>query len=215
MKDMTNSGMHGKKKLLLLFAHPSLHRSEINSALFKKAKQLEGVTCVDLYAEYPKFNIDINKEQQRLLEHDLIVFLFPLYWYSTPSILKEWQDLVLEYGFAYGDGGDRLTGKGFFCAVSAGGREEAYQSDGYNHFSIRELLHPLEQVASLTGMKYLPPFVLFGSRNAIEENRVESHLLDWEVLLKALLAEKLDIEKAKNLPQLSGYLDVLIKGGLL
>lgn len=26
----------------------------------------------------------------------------PFYWYSTPALLKEWQDLVLEHGWAYG-----------------------------------------------------------------------------------------------------------------
>ncbi|MCV5371612.1 NAD(P)H-dependent oxidoreductase, partial [Escherichia coli] len=90
------------KKVLILFAHPSQHRSEVNTPLFKEAQKIEGVTCVDLYGEYPRFNINIDREQQRLREHDVVIFQFPLYWYSTPAILKEWQDLVLEYGFAYG-----------------------------------------------------------------------------------------------------------------
>ena len=54
---------------------------------------MEGVTFVDLYAEYPRFEIDVDREQARLLAHDVIVFQNPLFWYSTPAILKEWQDL--------------------------------------------------------------------------------------------------------------------------
>lgn len=113
------------KKVLILFAHPSQHRSEVNTPLFKEAQKIEGVTCVDLYGEYPRFNINIDREQQRLREHDVVIFQFPLYWYSTPAILKEWQDLVLEYGFAYGTEGTELQGKTMLCVLSAGGKEEA------------------------------------------------------------------------------------------
>ncbi|OBT09490.1 potassium transporter KefG [Vibrio sp. UCD-FRSSP16_10] len=199
-------------KVLLLFAHPSQARSEVNVELFKSATSVAGVTCVDLYREYPKYNIDIEREQQRLAEHDIIIFQFPLYWYSTPSILKEWQDLVLEYGFAYGPNGDALQGKTLFCAITAGGREDAYQSDGYNHFTIRQLLHPIEQTASLTGMTYCAPFVLFGSRTAVEEDRIRKHIRDWTALLEAAVAGRLDIEQAQALPQLSGHLETVIKG---
>lgn len=132
-------------RLLLYFAHPSQRQSEINRPMFALAKQRDDLTCVDLYAEYPTFDIDIAREQQRLRDHDIIIFQFPLYWYSAPAILKEWQDLVLEYGFAYGHQGTALHGKSMLCAITAGGKEAAYQTDGYNHYPIRELLRPFEQ----------------------------------------------------------------------
>lgn len=175
-----------KKRVLLLYAHPSQHRSEVNRPLFEAAKTLDFVTAVDLYAEYPRFNINVDKEQERLINHDVVVFQFPFYWYSTPSILKEWQDLVLEYGFAYGHEGKQLKGKQFLCAISAGGQEHAYRSEGYNHFTVRELLQPLEQTACLTEMEYIPPFAIFGSRSAKEENRIEQHKALWLQLLNDL-----------------------------
>ncbi|MGF1755436.1 NAD(P)H-dependent oxidoreductase [Vibrio makurazakiensis] len=198
------------KRVLVLFAHPSQHRSEANSPLFEKAKQIEGVTAVDLYAEYPTFNINIDREQKRLLEHDVIVFQFPLYWYSTPAILKEWQDLVLEYGFAYGTDGNELKGKTLLCSITAGGKEDAYQTEGYNHFTIRELLHPLEQTASLCGMHYMAPFALFGARTALEENRIEQHVTQYSDLLTALVADKVDMEKARQIEKLNHDLAELI-----
>ena len=200
-----------KKKVLVLFAHPSQERSEVNKPLFTECQQHGDVTCIDLYREYPTFHIDIDKEQQRLIDHDVIIFMFPLYWYSTPAILKQWQDLVLEYGFAYGTNGTALKGKTFLCAISAGGSEEAYQTAGYNHFSIRELLQPLEQTASLTGMEYIAPFVLFGSRSAVEENRVHDHISQMHLLLNALSNNKLDIVQAKSLPLLNKSLATLIQ----
>lgn len=184
------------KKVLVLFAHPSQRRSEVNMPLFQAAKLVEGVTAVDLYGEYPDYHIDIDREQKRLLEHDVVVFQYPLYWYSTPSILKEWQDLVLEYGFAYGSSGTALHGKYFMCAITAGGKEEAYKADGYNHFKIRELLTPLEQMANLTGMQFLAPFALFGSRTALEEGKVGRHAESYRKLLKALVEGEVDFDKA-------------------
>lgn len=174
------------QQVLILFAHPSLHRSEVNRHLFNASQNLPNVTIVDLYQEYPTFNIDIDREQQRLLEHDVVVFMFPLYWYSTPSILKEWQDLVLEYGFAYGHQATALKGKHFLCALTAGGAEKAYHADGYNHFTIRELLQPLEQMAAITGMNYWPPFALFGARTAAQEKRISEHVKQWQSFLGSM-----------------------------
>ncbi|MFM2644061.1 NAD(P)H-dependent oxidoreductase [Vibrio chagasii] len=199
-----------KNRVLVLFAHPSQHRSEANKPLFEQAKCIDGVTCVDLYAEYPTFKINIDREQKRLLDHDIIIFQFPLYWYSTPAILKEWQDLVLEYGFAYGTDGNELEGKKFLCSITAGGKEDAYQTDGYNHFTIRELLHPLEQTAALCGMEYLAPYALFGSRTALEENRITGHVERYKFLLESLVAGNIDYKKAKKVAKLNHYLDEII-----
>ncbi|MCB1041554.1 MAG: NAD(P)H-dependent oxidoreductase [Acidobacteria bacterium] len=178
--------MSSKQRILILFAHPSPHRSEVNRPMFVASKSLAHVTAVDLYREYPTFCIDIDREQQRLREHDVLIFHFPLYWYSTPSLLKEWQDLVLEYGFAYGHEGKALAGKQFMCALSASGPEKAYHADGYNHFTIRELLQPLEQMADFVGMTYLPPFTLFGARSAVEDKRLSRHIAQWTALLNGL-----------------------------
>ncbi|MEW8237166.1 MAG: NAD(P)H-dependent oxidoreductase, partial [Candidatus Thiodiazotropha taylori] len=191
--------------------HPSLERSEVNRPLAEAAAAIEGITLIDLYAEYPDFQIDIDREQQRLLEHDVIIFQHPLYWYSTPAILKEWQDLVLEHDFAYGSKGTALHGKLFFNALSAGGSEAAYRAEGYNHFTIRELLQPMEQMASLCGMRYLPPFALFGARTAVDEGRIGQHIDTWIELLKALRDQKLDIETAQKLAGLNSDLNHLIK----
>ncbi|MGR5348227.1 NAD(P)H-dependent oxidoreductase [Vibrio mediterranei] len=192
-------------KVLVLYAHPSQRRSEVNAPMFRDAQSISGVTTVDLYFEYPTYNINIDKEQQRLIDHDIIIFQFPLYWYSTPSILKEWQDLVLEYGFAYGHEGTALHGKIFLCAISAGGKADAYQSDGYNHFTIRQLLQPLEQTAALTGMNYLPPFCLFGSRTAQEEDRIPKHRERWRELLNLLVTGDFDTARAMPLEKLNHY----------
>jgi glutathione-regulated potassium-efflux system ancillary protein KefG len=197
-------------KILVLFAHPSPERSEVNLPLFQAAQTIENVTTVDLYSEYPNFRINIEKEQRRLVEHDILIFLFPLYWYSTPALLKEWQELVLEYGFAYGVEAEALRGKWFMCAVSAGGSERAYQTDGYNHFTIREILIPLEQMAGNTGMNYLSPFAIFSARTAAEDHKIAHYIDDWKKLLIALRDHRLDLPNASGVAKINDYLDELI-----
>ena len=198
--------------LILYYAHPGLRHSRANASMFAAACEVEGITRVDLYAEYPDMRIHVETEQQRLREHQVVVFQHPLYWYSTPAILKQWQDLVLEYGFAYGHDGTELHGKIFFDATTAGGLEEAYRDEGYNHFTIGDLLHPIEQTANLCGMRYLPPFALFGSRKAIEEGRCSGHVADWVRLLEALRDGRLDLKKARTLVKLNDDLDAIIQG---
>ncbi len=161
------------------------------------SREVERVTVVDLYAEYPDFTIDIDREQNRLREHDVIVFMHPLYWYSAPAIFKEWQDLVLEHSFAYGAGGTALKGKLFLNAITAGGGESAYRAEGYNHFTLRELLRPFEQTATICGMHYLAPFALFGARTAREDNRLPEHLDNWRRLLNALVNNSVNVDAAQ------------------
>src|SRR5436190_22500401 len=146
-------------KVLVLFAHPVPRRSRVNKRLLAAIAGIEGVHVRDLYAEYPDLDIDVDREKELLAEHDVLVWQHPFYWYSTPAILKEWQDLVLELGWAYGDGGTALRGKKLMNVISAGGPEEAYRREGFNYFTVRELLVPLEQTTRLCGMEYLPPWV--------------------------------------------------------
>ncbi len=157
-------------KILVLFAHPKRQASVVQRAMLRSIDGLDGVTIADLYAEYPDFDIDVAREQQRLLDHDLIVLQHPFYWYSSPAILKEWQDLVLENGWAYGPGGTRLAGRFLMSAISAGGSEEAYRNEGRNRFSIMELLAPFNQTAYLCSMAYLTPFVIYAGRRMTAES---------------------------------------------
>lgn len=150
-------------RVLLVLAHPALERSRANRALAKAAKGLPGVTFKDLYETYPDFVIDIEAEQADLMKHDVIALQFPLYWYSTPALMKEWLDLVWLHGFAYGEDGVALKGKKLFVACSTGASAKAYHAHGYNRFSMDEFLRPLEQTAHLCGMEWETPFVVHGA----------------------------------------------------
>jgi putative NADPH-quinone reductase len=181
------------KQVLVLFAHPAQRATSINLSMAKRARELDQVTLVDLYAEYPRFEIDIEQEQQRLLSSDVIVFQFPLFWYSTPALLKQWQDLVLEYGFAYGPAG-KLAGKTVLVSVTTGGSEVDYSADGRNKHPFPNFILPLRQTAELCGMHFLPPFVLHAS-NHFESDEARRHIEAYPLLLAALRDGTLDIMK--------------------
>ena len=153
----------GEASVLLVFAHPALERSRANLVLSKVAEEMDAITFHDLYETYPDYVIDVEAEQARLLAHDVIALQFPMYWYSTPALMKEWLDLVWLHGFAYGEGGEALKGKKLFVACTTGGTAKAYHMHGYNRFSMDEFLRPLEQTAHLCGMEWETPFVVHGA----------------------------------------------------
>jgi glutathione-regulated potassium-efflux system ancillary protein KefG len=154
------------KSILIIAAHPAYHRSRANRALRFAAEGSPNVTVHDLYEAYPDFLIDIDAEKARIEAHRHIVLLHPFYWYSSPAMIKEWQDLVLEYGWAYGEGGTALTGKTWTQAVTAGGPEDSYMPKGRNRFTMEELLRPFEATAHLCGCDWQSPFILSSSREA-------------------------------------------------
>jgi glutathione-regulated potassium-efflux system ancillary protein KefG len=156
------------RRILILFAHPKYEHSDANKALISAVQDLNQIKIRDLYELYPDFNINIQEEQELLFEFDVIVWQHPLYWYSCPPLLKQWIDLVLEYGWAYGPGGNYLKGKHIFNAVTSGGSPELYSQEGKNRYTLEEYLRPFEQTAQLCGMQYLPHFQLGGTHKMSE-----------------------------------------------
>jgi glutathione-regulated potassium-efflux system ancillary protein KefG len=197
-------------KVLVLLAHPVLERSRVNRRLAEAAAGLEGVTVHDLYETYPTLSIDARREQALLLRHQAVVLQHPFYWYSSPALLKEWQDIVLEHGWAYGKGGNNLAGKVLVSAITTGGPAMAYRKDGYNRFTLKELLAPFDQTAHLCGMKYLAPFALHGSLRFETPEEVVPHTTRYVRLLSALRDGELDLDRATAVDNLADGLDGLI-----
>jgi glutathione-regulated potassium-efflux system ancillary protein KefG len=199
----------GPSRILVLFAHPALERSRVQRQLAAAIRDLPGVTFHDLYEAYPDFDVDVPREQGLLLAHDLVIVQHPFYWYSTPALVKQWEDLVLEHGWAYGTGGIALRGKRWLSAISTGGREEAYQRDGHNRFTIRELLAPLEQTARLCGMDFLPPFVVHGTHR-LTSTDIAAAAGEYRAVVEALRDDRLDLDAARQLPRINSHLAAVV-----
>jgi glutathione-regulated potassium-efflux system ancillary protein KefG len=195
------------KKVLINFAHPARSRSIINNALRGAVEDLEDVTINDLYAAYPDFLIDVKREQYLCETHDVIVFQHPFYWYSTPAIMKEWLDLVLQHGWAYGSQGNALKGKLFLQAITAGGDDSTYRKDGYNEFTIGELTSPYRATAKLCKMDWLPPFAILGIHRGLPDDQVETHAEDYRRAITALRDDQFEIEEVRQQKYLNSNLN--------
>ncbi|MBI2372508.1 MAG: NAD(P)H-dependent oxidoreductase [Deltaproteobacteria bacterium] len=188
-------------RVLILFAHPALERSRVHRQLLEKVSGLSGITFHDLYDAYPHFDVDVRREQALLSAHDVIVLQFPLYWYSPPALVKQWEDLVLEHGWAYGKKGTALNGKILFCAISSGGVEHAYREGGHNRHPLRHFLSPIEQTARLCGMEYVPPYVIHGTHR-LDPPQIEEVAKEYRKFIEAVRDDRIDFNAAAALPRI-------------
>lgn len=113
-------------KVLIVYAHPreeGLNRGILEAAVQTLEKNNHEVTVRDLYEinfnpvlegadtihivdgkfvrdneTYPE---DVLYEQQLILENDLLLYIFPIWWNSYPAIFKGYIDRVFAHGFAY------------------------------------------------------------------------------------------------------------------
>lgn len=145
-------------KVVVISGHPNLDESWTNKVILEKLEQnIESIDIRRLDSLYPDSKIDVEVEQKALLDAEIVIFQYPFYWYNVPGLLKMWFDKVFTFNFAFGPEGDKLKNKHFILSFTIGGPEESYDPLGYNHFTIEQLVTPLQQTAYLASMIYQPP----------------------------------------------------------
>lgn len=106
---------------------------------------------------------DIRAELDKLFWCDLIVFVFPVFWFSTPAMLKGWIDRVFVSGKVYGgkriyDRGG-LVGRRALVGLTLGGQEHMFGTQGI-HGPLDDMLkHLLQGTLAYAGLQVLPPFI--------------------------------------------------------
>ena len=168
-------------KTAVLVFHPHMEASRINARLMREAMghEDEGILVRDEYAALRSGQIDIPDEQAFVKGCDRLVWQFPMYWYSCPPLLKEWEDLVLTYGWAYGTHGDALKGKELMLAVSVGSAGENYHHEGEFGYTVDELLAPFKATSNLIGTVYRKPFILTGVSSGMSDQNLEKAAKDY------------------------------------
>lgn len=157
---------------LILVFHPHLNDgSRANARLLAElaAQGEDDVIVRDEYATYPNFSIDADKEHELLEAADRVILQFPFYWYSSPALLKEWEDEVITAGWAYA-GAHALEGKELKLVVTTGSEAAKYQKNGEYGHTMDELLSPFEVVAYKVGMDYAKPFLVQGIATISDED---------------------------------------------
>ena len=136
---------------------------------------------------------DIQAELDKLLWADLLILNFPIFWFSTPAILKGWIDRVLVSGICYGgkrfydQGG--LSGKQALVTVTLGGRDHMF-GDGAIHGPLEDMLRPiLRGTLAYVGFDVLEPFVAWHVPYISDEAR-QQFLVDYDQRLQHLSNEQ-------------------------
>ena len=155
-------------KTLILMFHPDFSASRANRALHDAAARLPGVEIVDVAELYPDGRIDTDAEVARLLGADRLILQFPIQWYSTPPLMKAWQDAVLTrmMYLAPQTEGAKLAGMPLLVVATAGNVEESYRPEGANLFPLIELLKPLQATAHRCGFVWADPYLVYEANRA-------------------------------------------------
>lgn len=121
------------------------------------------------------FSPDIEKEIEKLKSSEIIILHFPLWWGSTPAVLKGWIDRIFAMGVAW-DSRARydtglLKGKSILCVITTGDPESFYTPQGQHHASVEQHLYSLlHSTFALCGMTVFHPYVIYDTTAGSQQN---------------------------------------------
>jgi putative NADPH-quinone reductase len=182
-------------KTLVVVAHPDIETSVINKAWLEELRKYpELYTVHELYNVYPDWQIDVAQEQKLIEAHEKFVLQFPVFWFSSPPLLKKWLDDVLTYGWAYGSGsGYKMQNRKVALAVTAGIKEQDYSSTGRYKYSLDEILLPFEITTNYVNATYGSYYAFYGTESAsdvtaeqVNNNEVARSVVEYRSFIAAL-----------------------------
>ncbi|WP_185872775.1 NAD(P)H-dependent oxidoreductase [Blattabacterium cuenoti] len=140
-------------KILFIVAHPNIKQSILNRHIIDYIiiKYNKNVLIRQLYELYPDFKINVIEEIKIILSVQCIVFQFPFYWYSYPSLFKEWKDKVFTELYTTKN---FLSGKHLLISITTGADETSFHAGEKNNFTLDEFLRPIQQTAYIFQMIY-------------------------------------------------------------
>jgi len=165
-----------------------------NFATVKNADYFKQQVEEDHATEANGFAPDVEAEIAKLEAADLMIWQFPLWWFSVPGVLKGWVDKVFAFNRIYGRG--RFYDKGLFrgkrallSLTTGGSGVDAYQPGGFNG-DINGILRPIQRgMLEFVGFDVLKPQIVYGPAQITEEDR-RAHLAAWRQRLKQIAQEE-------------------------
>jgi NAD(P)H dehydrogenase (quinone) len=138
------------------------------------------------------FAEDIDGEIGKVESCDLMIWQFPLWWFSVPGILKGWVDRVFAFDRVYGRGRYYETGKNrgkrALLSLTTGSSANAYLPNGFNG-EIGAILRPIHRgMLQFVGFDVLRPQVVWQPSHLDEADR-RAALDAWKRRLVHVAAE--------------------------
>uniref|UniRef100_A0A673XC75 Ribosyldihydronicotinamide dehydrogenase [quinone] n=1 Tax=Salmo trutta TaxID=8032 RepID=A0A673XC75_SALTR len=179
--------------------------SDLYAMKFKASATAEDVTGTVKDAEHFQYgeetmlawkegrlSADITEEHRKLSEAAVVVFQFPMYWFTVPAIMKGWMDRVLTLGFAYTS--EKRYSQGIFkdkkamLSFTTGSHESMFSANGING-DMNVTLWPLQNgILHYCGFQVLAPQIFWPPPHIPSESRC-SMLEAWRTRLEGLLGE--------------------------
>ncbi|MFK0008935.1 NAD(P)H-dependent oxidoreductase [Paenarthrobacter sp. NPDC090520] len=125
-------------------AHHTVEVADLSAEGFAPAFSKEDLSAYRLESPLPA---DVQREQERVGRADAIVFVYPIYWWGIPALLKGWIERVFSIGWAWGQGleedarGLALVGKKIHLVGLGASSLERYEKRGFldaMHTSVNE-----------------------------------------------------------------------------
>lgn len=138
------------------------------------------------------FANDVEAEIQKLEWCDVLVFQFPLYWFSLPAVLKGWVDRVFAFSRTYSYAQMYTTGvfkgKRAILSFTTGGPGAMYTPDGFSG-DINGILRPIHRgIFEFVGFSVLAPNILYAAAHGTDDDR-KAFLGEWAKRVVALHEE--------------------------
>lgn len=119
---------------------------------------MDEVAVYNLYELHNESTFNVDEWSKIISYAAAVIYQFPFYWMSAPSLLKKWQDEV----FTYLAKTPAVAGKPLMVVTTTGSEFEAYRSGGRNRFTVDELLRPYQVGAIHAGMVWQTPIIAYG-----------------------------------------------------
>ena len=142
--------------------------------------------------EAGSFAPEVEAEMRKVEGCELMIWQFPLWWFSVPGILKGWVDRVFAMGRFYGGGRvyatGPLRGRRALLSLTTGGPEPAYRKGGFNG-DLDAILRPIQRgMLEFVGFEVLRPQVVWAPVRMSAEQRV-AELSAWSERLRQIERE--------------------------
>mgnify|MGYP000848716299 FL=1 len=154
-KQNIKSVQHCATRLRLQLKNNDLRNEEAVS-------DIEGVAVFNLYELSEDIAFNVDEWSKIISDASAVIYQFPFYWMSAPSLLKKWQDEV----FTHLSKTPAVAGKPLMIVTTTGSEYDAYRSGGRNRFTTDELLRPYQGSAIHSGMAWQTPIVVYGMGTA-------------------------------------------------
>jgi len=146
----------------------------------------------EMYASKTGGFVQSLKEEQHKVEWcDLMIWQFPLWWFSVPAILKGWVDRVFAMGTFYDNGkiykNGMLKGRKALLSLTTGGPLVNYSKDVYGE--MHDIVKPVHRgIFEFLGFEVLQPQVYYSIERMNNEERAQA-LGKWSDRLKKIFEE--------------------------